>query len=133
LGSFDAIIFANRNSILLFTTNNMMPRLEQLYAFLKEQPNEPFLLFAIAKEYENADNLPKALEYYENLQENSPQYVGTYYHLGKLLERLKRPETALEVYKKGADVARAERDFHALSELLAAKANLSDDDDDDDF
>ena len=108
-----------------------MSRLNQLFTFLESQPNEPFIIFAIAKEYEgNGDNF-KALEYYTRLHETTPQYVGLYYHLGKLYERLGESEQALATYKKGMIVAKQEKDMHAYNELAGAKMNVSDEDDDD--
>ncbi len=108
-----------------------MSRLDQLFDLLKSQPNEPFLLFAIAKEYEKAGDKDNALAYYLKLKETTPQYVGTYYHLGKLYERLQQPETAFLTYKQGMVVAKEEGDMHAFSELSGAKMNIDDDDDDD--
>ena len=107
-----------------------MSRLNQLFTFLESQPNEPFIIFAIAKEYEGSSDNLKALEYYTRLQETTPQYVGLYYHLGKLYERLGEPDQALTTYKKGMIVAKQEKDMHAYNELAGAKMNLSDDDDD---
>ncbi|MCP4442815.1 MAG: tetratricopeptide repeat protein [Aureispira sp.] len=107
----------------------MTKRLEQLLTFLKTTPNEPFILFAIAKEYEGMDDLENALSYYEKLTTDSPNYVGTYYHLGKLLEALQREKEAFFTYKKGMDIAKAQDDQHAFSELAGAKLDLGDDDD----
>ena len=106
-----------------------MNRLEQLQAFLADSPNDSFILFAIAKEYEGMGNQQKALEYYENLRQNAPEYIGTYYHLGKLLEQLEQPAQAFATYKVGMEVARKAGDQHSLSELAGAKLNLGDDED----
>ncbi|MGH1339497.1 MAG: tetratricopeptide repeat protein [Aureispira sp.] len=105
------------------------PRLEQLQAFLAKTPKEPFILFAIAKEHEKLQQLPDALEYYEQLRLDSPDYVGTYYHLGKLLEQLGQEKEAFFAYKQGIEVAKAAGDNHSLSELAGAKMELGDDDD----
>lgn len=107
-----------------------MSRLDQLFDLLKSQPDEPFLLFAIAKEYEKAQDEDKALDYYLQLVETTPQYVGTYYHLGKLYERIGKSEKAFQTYKKGMIVAKEEGDMHAYSELNGAKMSIDDDDDD---
>lgn len=104
----------------------MTKRLEQLLNMLQGSPKEPFILFAIAKEYEKADDKENALKYYNNLVTEAPDYVGTYYHLGKLHEALEQPEQAVSIYKKGMDIARAAGDTHTLSELAGAKLNLED-------
>lgn len=53
-----------------------------------------------------------------------PDYVGTYYHLGKLYEEIEEGEKALEIYQKGIEIAKKIKDQHALSELMGAKMNL---------
>ena len=106
--------------------NNMPAKLDQLLQFLKLTPNEPFILFALAKEYENLAQRETALEYYTQLVKNHPNYVGTYYHLGKLHEQQQDFRKAFYTYQKGMDVARNQGDQHALSELAGAKLNLGD-------
>ena len=104
-------------------------RLEQLKAFLKESPDEPFILFAIAKEYEKLKDQDSAMNYYEQIVQIAPNYVGVYYHLGKLLEKQNRINEAFQTYKEGMAVAQQQGDRHALNELAAAKLNLGDDED----
>lgn len=106
-----------------------MSRLNQLQTLLAESPNDSFLLFAIAKEYEKAAEQEQALQQYLLLKEHHPDYVGLYYHLGKLYEQLNNPAQAFHTYKAGMNVARKLGDQHALSELAGAKLSLGDDDD----
>ena len=94
-------------------------RLEKLLEFLKNEPNDEFLQYALATEYLHLNEADKALEYYENLVNNHPNYVGTYYHLGKLYEALNRKPDAISTYEKGMETAKAQRDNHAFSELQA--------------
>lgn len=91
---------------------------------LKTDPDEPFLLFAIAKEYEKTDNKPLALQYYLQLTTDNPDYVGAYYHLGKLYEKMETPDLALEIYDKGMEIAQKVGDKHAHSELSTARWEL---------
>jgi tetratricopeptide (TPR) repeat protein len=105
------------------------PRLEQLMGFLKASPKEPFILFAIAKEYEGLGDKNNALKYYLELEQHVPDYVGTYYHLGKLYEQLGEASKAFFTYKKGMQTAKEAGDTHSLSELAGAKMELGDDDD----
>lgn len=104
-------------------------RLQQLFGFLESMPNDAFLVFAVAKEYEGLENWEKALEYYLQLTEKHTDYVGTYYHLGKLYERLDKIPTAFQTYKTGMQIAKKAGDRHALSELAGAKLELGDDED----
>jgi tetratricopeptide (TPR) repeat protein len=99
-------------------TMNTSPRLQQLLQFHSENQNDAFLLFALAKE--------SALEFYQKIVAQSPDYVGVYYHLGKLLEKTNNPDQALETYKAGMDIAQKIGDRHALSELAEAQLELDD-------
>ncbi|MCS4228753.1 Tetratricopeptide repeat protein [compost metagenome] len=109
----------------------MSTRLDQLNEFLKESPEDPFLKYAIAAEYLKLNDEQEALVRFEKLIENHPDYVGTYYHLGKLYEKLDKQEPAITTYKNGIEIARKSRNFHALGELQGALSFLVEDDDDD--
>ena len=98
----------------------MVDRLQLLLDYQKEDPDDPFTSFALAQEYLKRDDLTTARSYLEQLVVASPDYIGTYYHLGKLYERLELVPEAVRIYEKGIDAARAQREFHALSELQSA-------------
>lgn len=102
----------------------MSDRLNQLKSFLETSPGDSFILFAIAKEYEKLQDDQLALEHYLKLRKQDPNYVGLYYHLGKLHERAERSESATEAYEAGMLIAKAKGDQHAFSELSSAKLNL---------
>ncbi len=104
-------------------------RLKQLFNFLETSPGDSFILFAIAKEYEKVDMFDKALIYYLDLTKNDPDYVGTYYHLGKLYEAIDQSAKAYLTYKTGMEIAKRIGDQHAFNELAGAKLELEDDDD----
>ncbi len=99
-------------------------RIDTLLNFLKDDPSDSFLMFALAKEYEKIGTLKKALDTYNTLRENDPDYVGLYYHLAALQLELSMPEKAIETYDKGIEIAKKIADFHALSELHTARMNL---------
>jgi len=99
-------------------------RLKQLLEFLSAKPDDSFLLFAIAKEYEQNNDLSKALNYYKQLQNKDPEYLGLYFHLAKLYEIIQEDRLALAVYEQGIALAKEKGDFHALSELNNAQTNL---------
>lgn len=95
-------------------------RLNKLLEFLAADPNDPFVLYALATEYNSSNDFEKAFEYYHKLVADHPTYVGTYYHLGKLYEKTQETDKAVEIYKKGMQAAREKRDNHAFSELQGA-------------
>ena len=47
-------------------------------------------------------------------------YIGSYYHLAKLLERNDKTEEAIAVYEKGMEEAKKAGDNHAFGELRGA-------------
>lgn len=94
-------------------------RLEQLLVFLKEEPNEPFNIYAIALEYSKTDP-QKALKYFEQLLQEHATYVATYYHVGKLYEELTMDTKAEETYKRGIEIATKQDEQLALRELKNA-------------
>lgn len=99
-------------------------RIDTLLQFLKEDPEDSFIRFALAKEYEKIGTLKKALDTYNELRVLDPDYVGLYYHLAALQIELTLPDEALKTYDQGIAVAKKAADFHALSELHTAKLNL---------
>lgn len=107
----------------------MTTRLDQLLSLHNNNPTDSFLLFAIAKEYEKLEQTERALNYYLDLLKGDPDYVGTYYHLGKLYEHLAEPEKAFATYTNGMQIAKQQKDQHALSELAGARLNLGDEED----
>jgi tetratricopeptide (TPR) repeat protein len=113
-----------RNNHIRLSFKKMTNRLQQLLQLSESSPNDAFLQFAIAKEYEGMNDPEQALAWYLKLKNTNPGYVGLYYHLGKLYESLDDTDNALEAYADGIEVAAKAGDQHALSELKGAKMNL---------
>ena len=99
--------------------NNTPTRLQQLLAFHNDDPTDAFTIYALATEY-RAQEPERAWEYYQKLLTEHPDYVGTYYHAGKLLEQFSKKDEAEKVYRTGLKVARSAGQQHAASELLQA-------------
>lgn len=95
-------------------------RLDKLLNFLESDPNDPFVLYALATEYNSVNDQEKAFEYYLKLVAEHPDYVGTYYHLGKLYEKTGNTDEGIKIYQKGMLAAKNKRDMHAFSELQGA-------------
>jgi len=103
-------------------------RLEKLLEFIKNEPQDPFLKYALATEYLRLNETDKALTFYEDLVKNHADYTGTYYHLGKLYEALGRKQQAISTYETGMKVTREKNDHHAFSELRAVYDELTEED-----
>lgn len=95
-------------------------RISTLLEYMEDDPDDAFTQFALAREYLKVGDVEKALSYYEKLAEEQPRYVGTYFHLGKLYEKMGRKEEAIETFRAGAKVALEEGDAHARAELQDA-------------
>ncbi len=104
----------------------MQERIEKLKAFLQVTPNDSFLQHALALEYSKLGDDASARSLFENILKNDPAYVGTYYHLAKLLERTGEQNLAIEWYEKGMAAAKTAGDNHALNELRMALEELED-------
>lgn len=99
-------------------------RIKLLNQYLEKSPDDAFLNHALALEYIKAGKDEQAISLFENLLKDHPDYVGSYYHLGKALERKSQQDKAIEIYEKGMQIATKLKDQHAKSELQAAYDDL---------
>jgi predicted Zn-dependent protease len=101
-----------------------MTRIERIIEFLNQQPKDNFLRHALALEYIKIGEEQKAQDLFIDLLTESPEYIGSYYHLAKCLERMNDKEAAILWYEKGMAAAKTAKDNHAYSELQAAYEEL---------
>ncbi len=106
------------------TTN----RLELIAEMLEKNPNDTFLNYAAALEYKKDKDPAKAKKLLNRIMEQDPEYLATYYQLGKLLEEEGKNEKAIEVYRKGHKLAKEKNDVKAVGELSEALLILGADD-----
>lgn len=102
-----------------------MDRLNTLLSFLDMDPDDEFTRFAIAMEHLNAGRDSEAKDWFLQILERNERYIGVYYHLGKLLERMNSSAEARDAYTRGIVLARSMNDHHAASELEGALFELS--------
>jgi Tfp pilus assembly protein PilF len=101
-----------------------MDRIAKLKEFLEANPNDSFVQHALALEHVKAGDDTEAKKLFENILNKDENYIGSYYHLGKLLERNDERETAIKWYELGMLKAKENGDMHAYNELLAAYEDL---------
>ena len=104
----------------------MENRIIKLIELLESSPKDLFLNHALALEYIKIGEEQKAKSYFETNLNTDENYVATYYHYAKLLERLQLKSEALEMYEKGMQIAQKIADRHSYNELQAAFEDLSD-------
>ncbi|MBK7560401.1 MAG: tetratricopeptide repeat protein [Chitinophagaceae bacterium] len=102
-----------------------MERINKLKEFLQASPTDCFLQHALALEYIKLGDDEQAKALFEEIVNREPGYVGTYYHLAKLLERNNLTEQAIKVYDRGMEEAKKAGDRHAYGELKGALEELT--------
>ncbi|MFY0601794.1 MAG: tetratricopeptide repeat protein [Cyclobacteriaceae bacterium] len=98
-------------------------RIKQLIKFIEEDTSDPFPKYALAIEHLQ-DNKPKSRELFEELMQNHPNYIGTYYHAANLYAELGEREKAESVFEEGIQKAKELNEMHALKELNASYMNF---------
>lgn len=105
-----------------------MPRLEQLYKMLQEEPLDPFLNYAIALEHAKNGDVVKAISIIEEIIARDENYLGAYYQLGKYYEETGQKGKAIAAYQKGIEIAKKQNNRKTLGELNTALMLLEDED-----
>ncbi len=101
-----------------------MDKIERLKEFLNANPDDSFVQHALALEYIKIGEEHKAKELFENILSIDENYIGTYYHLAKLLERTGEKEAAISAYERGMKKAKEAGDQHSYAELQSAYEDL---------
>ena len=102
----------------------MPEKLPQLQAMLEKQPNDPFLLYAIAMEHKKTNDTAKAIDFLLRCICAEPNYLYAYFQLGQVQEMMGKIEEAKKSYQLGITGAKLLGDAHALSELEGALGML---------
>ncbi len=105
-------------------TQQQKTRLEKLEEFLTAHPQDAFARYGLALECAKAGEHNAAIEHFQRLLADHPDYVGGYFHYGQLLAKLARKEEAKQILSAGIVVARKAGDHHAGDEMQAALAEL---------
>lgn len=94
-------------------------RLVKLLGFLESNPQDEFVKYALAMEYNKMNDFENAVLFFDDLLKNHAQYLPTYYQAAKFYE-LHDEEKAIELYKKGIELAKAQNNKHTQGELETA-------------
>jgi Tfp pilus assembly protein PilF len=100
-------------------------RIDKIKAMLDVTPKDSFFQHALALEYIKLENDADARKLFEEILEREPGYVGSYYHLAKLLERVGETDNAIKVYERGMEETKKIGDNHAFGELRSAYEELT--------
>jgi tetratricopeptide (TPR) repeat protein len=102
----------------------MNNRLEEIIRMVKEDPNDPFLLYALALEYHKIENDKKTEEIYNQLLKKFPEYLPTYYQAAHFFWRKGQVEKARSVFLRGIELAKQIPDNKTLIELSNSYQNF---------
>ena len=116
------MVIPHEEEIDLYTSEDI----EKLKELLKASPADSFLNHALALEYLKLSQNQSARVVFEALLKRDPDYVGSYYHLAKLLEADGETALAIKWYEKGMEQAKEVGDSHSFNELQAAYEDLID-------
>jgi tetratricopeptide (TPR) repeat protein len=89
-------------------------------AMLQTHPNDPFLHYALALEWQKEGDLQKAIDHLLELKSLKSDYLALYYQLGKMYEVIGQNELAVDTFIDGRRLAKKIGDIKAAGELSEA-------------
>jgi len=95
-------------------------KIKKLAAYVKQNPGDSFSKFALALELTKQNEVSKARVLFESVLAQDPDYLGVYYHLGKLYERIGLNDEAVSLYQKGVELAQKQVNHRTEAELKDA-------------
>ena len=95
-------------------------RKDQVLEMLKAEPNDVFLNYALAVEFESLGLLEESAKQFLRTLEIKPDNFACYYQLGRVNEKMKHEKRALEYFKKGLEIASEKNDKKAINEFNEA-------------
>lgn len=95
-------------------------RIKKLAQLVRRNPGDSFPKFVLALELLKNNQVQKALALFESVYDQDPEYLGVYYHLGKLYQSIDRHRDAEKCFREGIAVAKNQNEQRTLSELTEA-------------
>lgn len=99
-------------------------RMQTLVGMLEKEPNDLFLLYAIALEHKKAGQFADAQKYLAEVLKRDPLYCVAYQQAGQVYEQAGDVEAAKKSYREGIAAAGRKGDQHAREEMEGALAML---------
>lgn len=94
-----------------------MSKIAALETLLEDNPDDPFIIYALAREYEQQAGSMQAALMYEHLVNNHPDYIATYYHYAKFLQEAGNHTEALKLLLNGIQRGLDLKELHAVNEM----------------
>ncbi len=84
---------------------------------LADDPNDQFLRYALAMEWDKEGEVEQGLELLNGLTQDQPPHVPAYFMAGQILARVSRVNEARTYLRDGIEQARAQGNSHAAGEM----------------
>lgn len=95
----------------------MTNRIQMLQDLVDKGSQDPFVWYALAMEHRSLGHLQVSLSAFEQVAKRFPDYVPTYLMAAQTAHECDNDEIAKRWAERGVEVATAQVDSHALSEL----------------
>lgn len=115
--SYYSLLTTDNSLLTTHILSLSMSRISELEKLLEESPQDPFLLYALAREYEKAANTLQAILMYEHLVNQHPGYIATYYHYATLLYNAGNRTEGIKLLETGIKQGMEAREMHPVSEM----------------
>jgi len=102
-----------------------MPTRQQIQKLLTLEPNDPFMLYALAIDHAKEGEHESAVEFFNKTIAADPDYVYAYYHQARSFESLDRTEKAKSTLDTGLEAAKRVNDAKGISEITSYRTMLS--------
>ncbi|HEY2411382.1 MAG TPA: hypothetical protein VGI40_04035 [Pirellulaceae bacterium] len=102
----------------------MSTRREKIEAMLKDEPQDQFLRYSLACEYDNEGRSDESLALLRSLTADQPPHVHSFLRGAQLLVKLDRIADARTMLRDGIEVARQQNELHAAGEMGELLATL---------
>jgi len=99
-------------------------RMKSLQTMLQKEPDDLFLLYAIALEHKKAGEFADALRYLDQVVTKDALYCVAYQQAAQVHEMAGDVEAAKKAYRDGMAAAARKGDLHAKEEMEAALGML---------
>jgi tetratricopeptide (TPR) repeat protein len=99
-------------------------RREKLEQMLQAEPDDEFLRYGLAGEYDNEGRIDEAVALYRGLMAGNPPHVPSYFRCAQLFVREERIDEARGLLRDGIEAARWAGDAHAAGEMAELLASL---------
>ena len=102
----------------------MSTRREKIEEMLQAEPNDQFLRYSLACEYDNENRHDESLALFRGLIADDPPHVHAFFRGAQLLANLDRTEEARALLRAGIEQARHQGELHAAGEMGELLASL---------